>query len=138
MDQTAGSAFPTAACQLPSVVEVSTTPAVTLCSSEPTTIVTCVNPFGTLPTSVPPVFPQTRRQNSAVHLFQNDDRSEAHPFAENTYLVPPNPASVIQLPLETQSNFINANSSSAHLMSCSHSTIRACSRVSRTQLESGV
>ena len=121
MDQTAGSVFPTAACQLQSVVEASTTPAVTLCSSEPTPIVTCGNPFGTLATRVPPVLPQTRRQNSAVHPFQTDDRSKAHPLAENTYLVPPNPASVIQLPfdclapdrtpLETQSNLINANTS---------------------------
>ena len=121
MDQTAGSVFPTAACQLQSVVEASTTPAVTLCSSEPTPIVTCGNPFGTLATRVPPVLPQTHRQNSAVHLFQTDDRSKAHPLAENTYLVPPNPASVIQLPfdclapdrtpLETQSNLINANTS---------------------------
>ena len=65
--------------------------------------------------------PQTRRQNSAVHPFQTDDRSKAHPLAENTYLVPPNPASVIQLPfdclapdrtpLETQSNLINASTS---------------------------
>ena len=121
MDQTAGSVFPTAACQLQSVVEASTTPAVTLCSSEPTPIVTCGNPFGTLATRVPPVLPQTRRQNSAVHPFQTDDRSKAHPLAEKTYLVPPNPASVIQLPfdclapdrtpLETQSNLINANTS---------------------------
>ena len=121
MDQTAGSVFPTAACQLQSVVEASTTPAVTLCSSEPTPIVTCGNPFGTLATRVPPVLPQTHRQNSAVHLFQTDDRSKAHPLAENTYLVPPNPASVIQLPfdclapdrtpLETQSNLITANTS---------------------------
>ena len=118
MDQTAGSVFPTAACQLQSVVEDSTTPAVTLCSSEPTPIVTCGNPFGTLATRVPPVLPQTHRQNSAVHLFQTDDRSEAHLLAENTYLVPPNPASAIQLtfdclapdrtPLENQSNLINA------------------------------
>ena len=121
MDQTAGSVFPTAACQLQSVVEASTTPAVTLCSGEPTPIVTCGNPFGTLAARVPPVLPQTRRQNSAVHPFQTDDRSKAHPLAENTYLVPPNPASVIQLPfdclapdrtpLETQSNLINANTS---------------------------
>ena len=92
MDQTAGSVFPTAACQLQSVVEASTTPAVTLCLSEPTPIVTCGNPFSTLATRVPPVLPQTHRQNSAVHLFQTDDRSKAHPLAENTYLVPPNPA----------------------------------------------
>ena len=121
MDQTAGSVFPTVACQLQSVVEASTAPAVTLCSSEPTPIVTCGNPFGTLATRVPPVLPQTRRQNSAVHPFQTDDRSKAHPLAENTYLVPQNHASVIQLPfdclapdrtpLETQSNFINANTS---------------------------
>ena len=100
------------------------TPAVTLCSSEPTPIVTCGNPFGTLPTSVPPVHPQTRRQNSAVHPFQNDDRSEAHSLAENTSLFPPNPASVIQLPFESlapdctpqrpQPNVINANSSVPH------------------------
>ena len=55
-----------------------------------------------------------------MNPFQNDDRSEAHPVAENTYIVPPNPASVIQLPfdslapdgtpLETQSNLINAKS----------------------------
>ena len=78
MDQTAGSVFPTAAYQLQSAVEASTTPAVTLCSSEPTPIVTRGNPFGTLPTRVPPVHPQPRRQNSAVHPFQNDDRSVAH------------------------------------------------------------
>ena len=124
MDQTAGSVLPTAACQLQSVVEASTTPAVTLCSSEPTPIVICGNPFGTLATRVPLVLPQTHRQNSAVHPFQTDDRSKAHPLAENTYLVPPNPASVIQLPfdclapdrtpLETQSNLINANTSPVH------------------------
>ena len=121
MDQTTCSVFPTAACQLQSVVEASTTTAVTLCSSEPTPIVTCGNPFDTLATRVPPVLPQTHRQNSAVHPFQADDRSKAHPLAENTYLVPPNPASVIQLPFdclapdrtpsETQSNLINANTS---------------------------
>ena len=61
MDQTAGSVFPTAACQLQSVVEASTTTAVTLCSSEPTPIVTCGNPFDTLATRVPPVLPQTHR-----------------------------------------------------------------------------
>ena len=97
-DQTAGSVFPTAAYQLQSAVEASTTPAVTLCSSKPTPIVTCGNPFGTLPTSVPPVHPQPRHQNSAVHPFQNDDCSEAHYLAEITSLVPPNPASFIQLP----------------------------------------
>ena len=128
MDQTVGSVFPTAACQLQSVVEASTTPAVTLCSNEPTTIVTCGNPFGSLPTRVPPVLPQTRRQNSAVHPFQNDDRTETHLLAENTYLVPPNPASVIQLPfdslapdrtpLETQSSLINTNSSPVPHISC--------------------
>ena len=124
MDHTAGSVIPTAAYQPQSAVEASTTPAVTLCSSEPTPIVTCGNPFGTLPTSVPPVHPQPLRQNSAVHPFQNDDRSEAHSLAENTSFVPPNPASVIQLPfdslapdrtpLETQSNVINTNSSVSH------------------------
>ena len=124
IDRTAGSVFPTAAYQLQSAVEASTTPAVTLCSSEATPIVTCGNPFGTLPTSVPPVHPRPRRQNSAVHLFQNDDISEAHSLAENTFFVPSNPASVIQLPfdslapdrtpLETQSNEINTNYSVPH------------------------
>ena len=105
-------------------MEPSTTPAATLCSSEPTPIVTCGNPVSTLPTIVPPVHPQPRCQNSAVHPFQNDDRSEAHSLAENTSLVPPNPASVIQLPFvslapyrtppETQSNVINTNSSVSH------------------------
>ena len=124
IDQTAGSVFSTAAYHLQSAVEASTIPAVTLCSSEPTTIVTCGNPFGTLPTKVPPVHPHPRRQNSAVHHFQNDDRSVAHSLAENTSFVPPKSASVIQLPfdslapdrtpLETQSNEINTNSSVPH------------------------
>ena len=43
MDQTAGSVVTTVACQLPSKVDASTTPAVTLFSSEPTPIVTCGN-----------------------------------------------------------------------------------------------
>ena len=73
MAQAAGSVLPTAACQLQSAVEASSTIAVTLCSNEATPIVTCANPFGTLPTSLPPVLPRSRRQNSAVHPFQNDD-----------------------------------------------------------------
>ena len=70
MDQTACPVFPTGACHLPSVVEASTIPAVTHCSSELTPIVTCGNIFGTLPINVPSISPQTRRLNSAVHILK--------------------------------------------------------------------
>ena len=86
MDQTAGSFFPTAACRLKSIVEVSTTPAVAFCSSEPTPIFTCCNPLGTWPKCLPtvlPVLPQTRRQNSPFHHSQNDDHSEFHALGKN-------------------------------------------------------